>query len=107
MMTSKNSSEKAFPPVASATADRSWPASHPRWFTFLLAAVMVRGAGTVAYLHFYPQLIYNRAKERAILVRGFGNGPIPVNVLYTEPQALFAEPLAAMLEGAHPLRARI
>ena len=33
--------------------------------------------------------------KRAILVKGFGDGPIPVNTLYTEPQKLFAEPLAS------------
>jgi hypothetical protein len=33
--------------------------------------------------------------KRAILVKGFGEGPIPVNTLYTEPQKLFAEPLTA------------
>jgi hypothetical protein len=33
--------------------------------------------------------------KRAILVKGFGDGPIPVNTLYTEPQALFADPLHA------------
>ena len=31
--------------------------------------------------------------KRAILVKGFGDGPIPVNTLYTQPQALFADPL--------------
>ncbi len=31
--------------------------------------------------------------KRAILVKGGGDGPIPVNTLYTEPQALFADPL--------------
>jgi hypothetical protein len=31
--------------------------------------------------------------KRAILVKGFGEGPIPVNTLYTEPQKLFAEPI--------------
>ena len=31
--------------------------------------------------------------KRAILVKGFGEGPIPVNTLYTEPQTLFADPL--------------
>jgi hypothetical protein len=33
--------------------------------------------------------------KRAILVKGFGDGPIPVNTLYTEPQTLFADPLHA------------
>ena len=30
--------------------------------------------------------------KRAILVTGFGEGPIPVNTLWTEPQAIFADP---------------
>jgi hypothetical protein len=33
--------------------------------------------------------------KRAILVKGGGDGPIPVNTLYTEPQTLFADPLHA------------
>ena len=31
--------------------------------------------------------------KRALLVKGFGDGPIPINTLYTQPQKLFAEPL--------------
>jgi hypothetical protein len=31
--------------------------------------------------------------KRAILVEGGGEGPIPINTLYTEPPALFADPL--------------
>jgi len=31
--------------------------------------------------------------KRAILVKGFGEGPIPINTLYTEPQTLFADPI--------------
>ena len=31
--------------------------------------------------------------ERAIVDKGFSDGPIPVNTLYTEPQTLYAEPL--------------
>jgi hypothetical protein len=31
--------------------------------------------------------------KRGILVKGGGDGPIPVNTLYTEPQTLFADPL--------------
>jgi hypothetical protein len=33
--------------------------------------------------------------KRAALVKGFGEGPIPINTLYTEPQRLFAEPLTS------------
>jgi len=30
---------------------------------------------------------------RAILVKGGGDGPIPINTLYTEPQKIFADPI--------------
>ncbi len=33
--------------------------------------------------------------KRAILMKGFGEGPIPVNTLYLEPQRLFAEPITS------------
>lgn len=31
--------------------------------------------------------------KRAILVKGFEDGPVPVNTLYTQSQAQFADPL--------------
>jgi hypothetical protein len=37
----------------------------------------------------------NNIYKKAILTQGFGYGPVPINTLYTEPQALFAEPLTA------------
>ena len=44
------------------------------------------------FIYFWPcMMLY--AYKRAILVKGFGDGPIPVNTLYTEAQALFADPL--------------
>lgn len=46
------------------------------------------------FIYFWPRLLLS-AYKRAILVQGFGDGPIPVNTLYTEPQALFADPLHA------------
>jgi hypothetical protein len=33
------------------------------------------------------------AYKRAILVKGFGDGPVPINTLFTEPQKLFADPI--------------
>lgn len=39
--------------------------------------------------------------RRAILVKGFGEGPIPINTLYTEPQALFADPLHPPATGSN------
>lgn len=45
------------------------------------------------FIYFLPGLLLSVYK-RAILVKGFGGGPIPVNTLYTEPQAFFADPLS-------------
>src|SRR5690242_5309365 len=56
--------------------------------------VVAWALGTFLLVYFWPQLVDNIYK-RAILNQGFGEGPIPVNTLYTEPQALFAEPLTA------------
>jgi hypothetical protein len=50
--------------------------------------------GTFLLVYFWPHLV-NNIYKRAILNQGFGDGPIPINTLYTEPQALFAEPLTA------------
>jgi hypothetical protein len=44
------------------------------------------------FIYFYPRMLLYVFK-RAILVKGFGNGPIPVNTLQTEPQTLFADPI--------------
>jgi hypothetical protein len=44
-------------------------------------------------IYFWPLMLLYVFK-RAILVKGFGEGPIPVNTLYTEPQAFFADPLS-------------
>jgi hypothetical protein len=44
--------------------------------------------------YFWPRMLLYVFK-RAILAKGFGDGPIPVNTLYVEPQALFADPLHA------------
>jgi hypothetical protein len=48
--------------------------------------------GWFLFIWFWPRLMLY-AYKRAILVKGGGDGPIPVNTLYTEPQALFADPL--------------
>jgi hypothetical protein len=50
---------------------------------------------TILMLYFWPHFVNNFFKK-AILVQGLGDqGPIPVNTLYTEPQALFADPINA------------
>jgi hypothetical protein len=44
------------------------------------------------FTYLWPSLMLSVYK-RGILVKGMGDGPIPVNTLSTEPQALFADPL--------------
>src|SRR3984957_8688185 len=68
-----------------------------------VAAVIVWILGTFLFIYFWPRLILGVYKKAA-LVKGFGDGPIPVNTLYTQPQALFADPLHVTLPpGSSPL----
>jgi hypothetical protein len=48
--------------------------------------------GWFLFIYFWPRIVLYMFK-RAILAKGFGDGPIPVNTLRTEPQTLFADPL--------------
>ncbi len=48
--------------------------------------------GWFLFIFFWPRMMLYVYK-RAILVKGFGDGPIPVNTLYTQRQTLFADPL--------------
>jgi hypothetical protein len=50
--------------------------------------------GTFLLIYFWPHFVSNIYKK-AVLDQGFGEGPVPINTLYTEPQQLFAQPLAA------------
>lgn len=54
------------------------------------------------FIYFYPRLLLYVFK-RAILVRGVGEGPIPINTLATEPQQLFADPLGLQARSASNL----
>lgn len=54
----------------------------------------------VTYL--WPRMLMYVYK-RAILVKGFGEGPIPVNTFYTEPQELFAKPLVSQTASSSNL----
>jgi Protein of unknown function (DUF1254) len=62
----------------------------------IFGSVMVAAwlLGTFLLIYFWPHFVSNFYKK-AILERGFGNGPVPINTLYTEPRQLFAEPLTA------------
>ena len=51
------------------------------------------------FIYFWPRMLLSVYK-RAILVKGFGDGPIPVNTLYTESQALFADPIHPPASGS-------
>ena len=53
-------------------------------------------------IYFWPRMLLSVYK-RALLVKGFGDGPIPVNTLYTEPQKLFAEPIASQTASSSNL----
>jgi hypothetical protein len=60
----------------------------------IFGAVMV--VAWFLFTYFWPRMMLSVYK-RGILVKGFGDGPIPVNTLYTEPQSLFADPLHTSL----------
>jgi len=49
-----------------------------------VTAAIVWPLGAPAFVYFWPRLTVNGYK-RAIVRRGFGGGPIPVNTLYAEP----------------------
>ena len=56
----------------------------------IFGAFMV--VGWFLYINSWPRIVLY-VHKRAIVVKGFGDGPIPVNTLHTEPQSLFADPL--------------
>jgi hypothetical protein len=58
----------------------------------LLLFSAVAAASWFLFTYMWPRMMLIVYK-RAILVKGAGDGPIPVNTLYTESQALFADPL--------------
>jgi hypothetical protein len=60
----------------------------------LFGLVMV--AAWFLFIYFWPRIVLYVYK-RALLVKGFGDGPVPINTLYTQPQALFADPLRISL----------
>lgn len=51
------------------------------------------------FIYFWPRMLLSVFK-RAILVKGFGGGPIPINTLYTQSEASFADPLHARASGS-------
>ncbi len=72
------------------------PMKHKHLITFGSVMIVAWAIGTLLFVCFWPQLVINVFK-RAIVNQGFASGPVPINTLYTEPQALFAEPLHTSL----------
>jgi hypothetical protein len=62
-------------------------------YEHLLIFGAVMAATWFLVIYFWPRMLLYVFK-RAILVKGFGDGPVPINTLYTEPQAFFADPFS-------------
>jgi len=65
-------------------------ATYEHWLIFGLITVVT----WILFTHLWPRLFLYVFK-RAILVKGGGDGPIPINTLYTESPELFTDPLHA------------
>lgn len=61
-------------------------------YEHLLIFGSVAVVGWFLLIYFWPRILLYVYK-RTILVKAFGDGPVPVNTLYTQPQELFADPL--------------
>lgn len=72
------------------------PTKHKHLLTFGSVMVVAWVLGACLLVVFWPHVVNNLYK-RAILDKGFGDGPVPINTLYAEPQALFADPLHTVL----------
>jgi hypothetical protein len=67
--------------------------------TFGAVAIVAWVTGTLLLVYFWPYLV-NNIYKRAILNQGFGDGPVPINTLYVEPQKLFADPFSLPASGS-------
>lgn len=71
-------------------------------YEHLLIFAGVCAAAWFVFTYFWPRMLLYVFK-RAILVKGFGEGPVPINTLYTEPEKLFAEPLSSQTASSSNL----
>ncbi len=70
------------------------PMKHKHLITFGLVMVVAWVVGTCLFIYFWPHLVIHCHFKRAIIDQGFGDGPVPLNTLYTEPKkAFFGDPL--------------
>ena len=70
------------------------PMKHKHLLTFGSVMVAAWALGTFLFIILLATPRIQHFKK-AIVDKGFGDGPVPVNTLYTEPQTLFAKPLAS------------
>lgn len=71
----------------------------PMQYEHLLIFGGVSVAAWFLFIYFWPRMLLYVFK-RAILVKGFSEGPVPINTLYTEQQKLFADPLHKSYSGS-------
>jgi hypothetical protein len=64
--------------------------------TLAIAAAIVWLIGVPTFIYLWPRITVTGFK-RAILKRGFGGGPIPVNTLYTEPGISSTSPTGSLM----------
>jgi hypothetical protein len=64
--------------------------------TLAIAAAIVFVLGVPTFIYLWPRITVSGFK-RAILKRGFGSGPIPVNTLYAEPSISSASPTGSLM----------
>jgi hypothetical protein len=69
---------------------------HKHLITFGSLMIVAWMISTFLFVYYWPHLVNNRFRK-AIVDQGFGSGPVPINTLYTESQALFAQPLHTSL----------
>lgn len=71
--------------------------------------LLIFGAVCIAtwliFIYFWPRMLLF-VYRRALLQKGFGEGPIPINMLYTQSQALFADPFLRLPPGSSDLMSR-
>jgi hypothetical protein len=64
--------------------------------TLAVAAIIVWMLGAPAFIYLWPRITVTGFK-RAILKRGFGGGPIPVNTMYAEPRIASESPTGSLM----------
>src|SRR5512142_3059784 len=74
----------------------------PMIYEHLLIFSVICVATWLLITYLFPRLMLSIYK-RAALSQGFGDGPIPVNTLYTQPQKLYADPFTPLPPGSSKL----